>query len=164
MQSILDNVKKGITLEQTRDAFRWTHDLALDTHAHVMLGMPGETKETLRRTIGFVKEIRPTTASFGICTPYPGTPLFEEVARRDQSIRDGSAADLGRLHSRSFLNEHFTQLEGPELERSVRAAYRGFYLRPGYLWQRLGAIGDRRGLRSAMIAGLNVVAFSLWGE
>lgn len=81
-QEILDNVKKGITIKQTKQFFKWTHEIGIDTHAHVMLGMPGETKETIEKTIDFVMEIAPTTATFGICTPYPGSPLFNEVLKK----------------------------------------------------------------------------------
>ena len=48
------------------------HSYGVEVHAHMMLGMPGETTETIEKTIRFAKRIRPSVVTFGICTPYPG--------------------------------------------------------------------------------------------
>ena len=164
VQEILDRVKKGIKIEETREAFVWANEVGIDTHAHVMLGLPGETRETIDRTIKFVKEIRPTTASFGICTPYPGTPLFEEVTKENPQIRDGSTADLSSLHTKGFFNEIFVDLGKGELEKSVRRAYRNFYLRPSYLLSRLKEIKSRNDVKRNVIAGLKIFDFTLRGD
>ena len=104
-QCILDAMKKGTTLEDIRRIFRWCNELGLDTHAHVMLGNVGETRETIERTIEFVKELNPSNAAFGILTPYPGTELFDRVAQLRPEINDGSQCDLKILHTANFFNE-----------------------------------------------------------
>lgn len=164
VQKILNNLKKEITIEMIRKTFAWANEMGMNTHAHLMLGSTGETRETIEETINFVKEINPTTVTFGICTPYPGTQLFEEVAREFPEIEDGSACDLRKLHSRGFFNEKFTELTKDELEKSIKRAYRSFYLRPRYLLNALKRIKSWSDFRRAIIAGTNVFDFSLRGE
>ncbi len=160
VQEILDNINKGINLEMTRMTFKWAHEVGMDIHAHLMLGCPGETKETIRQTIEFVKKIDPTTATFGICTPYPGTKLFQQVARNYPQIKDGSSCDLNKIHTRAFFNETFTQLTRKELEKSVQKAYRSFYLRPSYILAWLKRINSFNELKRVFLAGIKVFSFS----
>ncbi len=163
-QKILDNIKKGITVEQTRQTFRWTHEVGLDTHAHLMLGTPGETRETIDETIKFIKEIEPTIITCGICTPYPGTQLFEEVREKHPEIGDGSQCDLSRLHTKSFYNEVFTELSPEELSKGIRKVYRQFYLRPGYLLKWLFRIKSVDEFRRVTLAGTQVFDFIFRGD
>ncbi len=163
-QRILDRLCKGITLEQTKEAFRLCRKYGIDTHAHVMLGCPGETIDSLNKTIKFVKKIKPATASFGICTPYPGSPLFNEVAEKHPEIRDGSDADLSRLHTQAFFNETFTELTPKQLEKYVVRAYRKFYFRPSYLWGRLRKINSLGELYRLLIAAANIFNFGISGD
>jgi radical SAM superfamily enzyme YgiQ (UPF0313 family) len=140
----LDNLKKGIKIEQTREAFKSCKDLKLDRHTHVMLGCPGETKETIQQTINFVKEIDPTTASFGILTPYPGTDIFNDVS--------------------GYYNEHFTDLSKVQLEKSVVKANRAFCLRPLYLVRKILSNNLFDELMRLFVAGVNIFSFSIKGE
>ncbi len=165
VQSILDRIQKGYTVDQAYQVFDWIHEVGIHAHAHVMLGNPGDNAETVERTIAFVKELNPATATFGLCTPYPGTPLFDEVSEIFPEIKDGSASDLGRLHTEGLFNEHYTDLKKEELEAYVQKAYREFYLRPGYMMQT--AVNQVRGIddiKRLSIAASNVVDFALRGE
>jgi radical SAM superfamily enzyme YgiQ (UPF0313 family) len=159
VQHILDKVKKGTTLEQARKCFRWTHELGIETHAHVMLGMPGETEETMKATIRFVKEIDPTTVTFGICTPYAGTPLFKDVIGKKVGLKDGSEQDLGKIHTKAFYNKYYTKVDEKTIEKYVKKAYRSFYLRPSYLIRTLFRIRTLDQLKIKMVAGSNVFSF-----
>lgn len=161
VQRILDNVKKNIDVRETKRIFKAANDVGMDTHAHVMLGMPGETKETIKATIKFVKGINPTTATFGICTPYAGTPLFKEVSKKDPSIKDGSSIDLTKLHTSGYFNKYFTKLTPEELERYERKAYRAFYFRPGYVLKWLTKIDSIDQFKRVLLAGSNVFSFGL---
>lgn len=161
VQGILDNIKKGITVEQTKEVFKWAHKVRMDTHAHCMIGMPGETQDTVNETLRFVKEIDPTVITFGICTPYPGTPLFNMVLKRFPGIDDGSRADLRSLHTQGFYNEIFTDLTTEELSKNLRRIYRGFYLRPIYLSKWLKRINNISELKRVILAGTQVFGFAL---
>lgn len=164
VQEILDRAKKGIRISQTRETFLWANETGIDTHAHVMLGMPGEDRNTIEATIKFIEEIRPTTVSYGICTPYPGSLLFKEVESRYPGIKDGSAVDLSTLHTRCFFNECFTSLKQGQLEKSVRHAYLRFYMKLPYILSSLKRIKNMDDLKRYFIAGLKIFDFSLRGE
>ena len=163
-QRILDNVKKGINLGQTEQLMDLAHRHGVDVHAHMMLGMPGETRETVEETIRFIKRIRPSIVTFGICTPYPGTKLFEEVALLHPDIEDGSACNLSKLHQEGFFNSAFCSLEEKELGRLVRRAYRSFYMQPRYLASRLRSLYTLGGWRRDIRAGWKVLRFALEKE
>lgn len=161
VQKILDNVHKGTTVKQAEDAFRLCREAGIETHAHMMLGMPGETKQTLEETFRFVRRIRPSTVTFGICTPYAGTEMFDEVAKRRPEMQDGSGLNLKGLHEKSFFNQYFTDLTPEELESTLRKAYRAFYFRPGYVVERLGKVRNLDELRRLTMAGTQVLGFGL---
>lgn len=164
VQEILDKSCKGTTLEQIREIFRWTHEIGLDTHAHLMLGMPGETEDTIRRTIDFVLEIEPTIVTFGICTPYPGTQLFEQVLEKRPEIGDGSGADLGGLHTVAFHNDLFTDMRADDLSNWVKRAYRRFYLRPKYWMGWIKRVRSWNEFKRVSRAGMKVVDFAFRGD
>jgi len=135
--AILEAVGKGFTPEQVRNAFSLTHSLGLKTHATVMYGSPGETEETMRRTLSFTLSLDPDYAQFTINTPYPGTAYYRKMKEEGRILAesweeyDGSCRMIVRLDTVS-----------PEkVEAFVDASYRAFYFRPRYILKRL------RGLR-----------------
>jgi radical SAM superfamily enzyme YgiQ (UPF0313 family) len=159
VQELLDNIKKDIRVEQTRQVFRWAHRVGLDTHAHMMIGLPGETKKTLNETIEFVKEIDPTIVTFGILTVYPGTPLFYQIRAEHPEIGDGTQSDISRLHTKSFFNEYFTDLTKEELSKYIRKVYREFYMRPNYILRWLKRVKDIDELKRVTLAGTQIFSF-----
>lgn len=163
-QEILNNIKKGITIEQTEKVFEWTYNVGIDTHAHLMLGSPGETQETINKTIKFIREINPTIVTFGICTPYPGTELFEKVKKLYPDINDGSSCDLSKIHTDGFYNKAFTKLNGNELSRSIRRCYKSFYLRPSYIFNWFKKFKNIEEAKRVFLAGRQIVDFILFGE
>ncbi len=165
VQEILDRSRKGYKVERAVATFAAARRIGVDTHAHVMLGMPGETAETMERTIEYVvNTLRPTTATFGICTPYPGAPLFEEVRAVHPQIGDGTSVNLETLHLDGFYNQFYTSLRPEELGRAVRRAYRRFYARPGYVLGWLARLRSPHDLRRVSIAATNLLDFCFRGE
>jgi len=161
-QAVLDTVKKDTTLEQARDAFKWCKEVGIDTHAHFMVGMPGDNMDSMNDTLNFSLEINPTTVTYGICTPYPGTPLFNSVVKVDENIEDGAAnAAMDRLHIEGVFNHLYADVEGIDLSKVVNKFYRKFYLRPTYLLKMLFKIRNKNMLRNVFVGGLNVISFSL---
>jgi len=164
VQRILDGVKKGYSIEQGLEAFAVLNDIGIRTHAHVMLGMPDETEDTIRETIRYVVSLNPTTVTFGICTPYPGTPLYNQLVKTFPEIGDGTQADFSKLHTQGVFNEYYTHLEREELERYLKSAYRRFYLRPGYFIKTLKGLRGREDFNRIARAACNVLDFSIRGE
>ncbi len=117
-QDILDLCGKKISLEQSRGAIRICREVGLISIGHFVLGFPGETRETLKQTIRFSREIDPDFAEFYIATPFPGSRLFDTV-RQDIPLAWGD-----------IRYDHDPYNYGFDLEKSRTRAYFRFYLRP----------------------------------
>lgn len=78
-QYILDKVKKDITIEQVKTAVRHAKDSGVKTKGYFMLGMPGDTSETMRDTLNLAKELEIDDIMFSITTPFPGTELWNAI-------------------------------------------------------------------------------------
>lgn len=166
-QHVLDRIRKGYQVEQAYDVFRWAKEAGIDTHAHVMIGNPGDTVDTIKRTIDFVLELAPTTATFGICTPYPGTPLYDEVRQHHPEIGDsehGATTDFSRLHKAGEYNHLYCDAPREFLETAVQDAYRRFYLRPRFWWRTASRVRSSADLKRFALAGTRVVDYALFGE
>lgn len=163
-QELLNNYKKGIRVEQVEKAFSMARQAGLDTHSHFVIGGPGESWDTINKTIEFAKKIKTTTASFGILTPFPGTPLFDMVSKKHPEIRDGSESNMKSLHVEGFFSEAICGMSGDELSKAVKKAYRKFYLRPSYLISRLLSIKSLSEFAILSLAGLNILSFSISGK
>ncbi|RMG87447.1 MAG: radical SAM protein, partial [Candidatus Dadabacteria bacterium] len=94
-QRTLDRAAKGITLDDVRRTFRACRDAGLRTHAHFILGLPGETDSDIRKTVRFALELRPTYATFGWFYPFPGSAWGQRAAVGQPP------GDLEGLHYRS---------------------------------------------------------------
>ncbi|RCK81523.1 MAG: Radical SAM domain protein [Candidatus Ozemobacter sibiricus] len=148
-QAILDRALKGYTLAQVRRAFAVTRQAGLQTLGYFMAGLPGETRETLEQTVRLSLELDPDYVSWSITALYPGSRLHEQ-AREQWSSHPGGPGHLPRFGVSSqspYAHGHVALLEenlpAAEIQAAVAAAYRRFYLRPGYLlrfpskWQTL---------------------------
>ena len=76
---ILKNIKKGATLERARQFVKDCKKLGLAIHGDFILGLPGETRETIRRTIDFAKELNVETIQVSMAHAYPGTEFYDYV-------------------------------------------------------------------------------------
>ena len=135
-QEILDNIKKDITIEQIRNAFKLTHEEGIDTVSYFMLGCPGETEQTMKQTIDFAKNLNTNFAQFSICTPFPGTELAdlvkEEIDWNKLSYVSDSSDRIPVI-----LSEHLNE---EQLKKYYSKAYKEFYLRPSYVAKMIGGI------------------------
>lgn len=78
-QNILNKVKKGIILEQVRNAVKYCKDVNIKTKGYFMLGMPGDSLDSMNDTLNFAKELELNDTMFSITTPFPGTELWEKI-------------------------------------------------------------------------------------
>lgn len=132
-QPVLDAMRKGITPAQTIKAFKWAKEVGLMTVAGVVLGFPGETKETIWETVKFIERIKPGDVGYYIATPYPGTPLYEQVVREGRL----KIHDFNRFDTATPVFDLGT-MTGEELKELRERAFQRFYLRPGYFFSMLG--------------------------
>ncbi|APR79820.1 Radical SAM domain protein [Minicystis rosea] len=126
VQEILDRVRKGTTVEQGRVAIANVKAAGISTLGHFILGLPGETPETIRRTIDYAKEIDPDWAQFYAATPLPGT-TFREQAVKSGSLPIATSWDRHELNTPIISTP---ELSADELQRWRKRAYLEFYLRP----------------------------------
>jgi radical SAM superfamily enzyme YgiQ (UPF0313 family) len=129
-QKILNNMKKGITLGRIREIIKETKRNKIRVHATFMFGAPGETKETIRKTIDFAKELDPDTAQFPICMPYPGTEFFG-MAVKNNWLKIKNWYDFYSATNKAVVE--YDELTKGDLENAVKTAYKEFYLRPNYI-------------------------------
>lgn len=128
VQEILDNAKKGITLSQIENAVKWTNEVGIESIAHVIFGLPGETKETISRTIEFVKKINPTYAQFYCAVPFHGTELYEMAKKNNWLITENwDDFEIDNAIIRTGM------LSPEDLEDAKIRAFKAFYLRPRYM-------------------------------
>ena len=81
-QEILQRVGKGIRLEQVRQAIRWTQEAGIAVKGYFMLGLPGDTEESMQQTINLAIDLNLDEAMFSLTTPFPGTRLWDELVKK----------------------------------------------------------------------------------
>ena len=143
-QEILDTLYKDITLEQVEEAVRISREVGLQTIGYLMVGSPGESPETISKTIQFAKKLKLDFAQFSVTTPFPGTELYDLLGNKGENIPWESFIYDGADSQRLPLFEN-SQLTKNDIRYWTRRAYREFYLRPSYLWQRarqINSIGE----------------------
>lgn len=133
-QEILNNMKKGITLDKIREIISATKRIGINVHATFMFGAPGETKKTIRKTIEFAKELDPDTAQFPICMPYPGTEFYN-MAVKNKWLKIKNWSDFYSATDKAVVE--YDNLSKEDLEKAVKEAYKEFYVRPSYIIKRI---------------------------
>jgi len=124
---ILKNIKKGATIERARDFTRDTKKLGLVVHGDFIIGLPGETRETIRQTINFAKELDVETIQVSLAHAYPGTELWDFAKKNGFIVNEQSMVDEG--------GHQLAQIEYPGLPReealeAVHRFYDEYYFRP----------------------------------
>jgi radical SAM superfamily enzyme YgiQ (UPF0313 family) len=131
-QTILNNLKKDITIEQAKNAFKLTKKVGILTVAYFMIGSPGDTNETIRKTIDFAKELDSDFAQFSICTPFPGSELFDNLSKKGIKIEDWDKASYVTSKSKAEPIPLTNELTANDLKKWYSKAYKEFYFRPKY--------------------------------
>jgi hopanoid biosynthesis associated radical SAM protein HpnJ len=130
-QQILHNIKKGLRTDVARQFTKDCHALGIVIHGTFILGLPGETEETIEETINYAKEIDPHTIQVSLAAPYPGTFLFK------QANENGWFG--GTDHLLTDEGNQIAQLSYPHLPAAlifdkVEEFYKRFYFRPSKIW------------------------------
>ena len=126
-QQILHNIKKGMRVEVAKEFTKNCHKLGIKIHGTFIVGLPGETKETIQETIAFAKEINPHTLQVSLAAPYPGTALHKQATENGWLNVD--AAELIDENGVQIAPLHYPHLSHTEIFESVEEFYRKFYFR-----------------------------------
>lgn len=133
-EDILLSIDKKVDHDTIRQAFKNAKDVGLETIAFLIIGLPGETRETMQRTIDFAIELDPLIANFSMMTPYPGTKVYEIVKRQGRFlINDWEDYVFFEQQARYEMGDMTAEL----VAEMYRKAYRQFYLRPSPIMRRL---------------------------
>jgi len=121
-REVMERIRKRIDLERVPEVFRATRDAGIEVHGTFMVGLPGETRETVRETIELACSLPMDTVQFSIATPFPGTEFFAECERNGWLVtRDWSHYD-GRFGS----VVSYPQLGKTEIELMLTLAEREY--------------------------------------
>ncbi|MEE9175676.1 MAG: radical SAM protein, partial [Thermodesulfobacteriota bacterium] len=138
VQSLLNDVKKGFTLDQARSAIRMCKKAKIETITFFMLGLPNETRDLSMKTIAFAKELDPDFAKFNLTVPYPGTKLYEDA------VEDGTLKSMDWTYFMSniamtsyepvYIPKNMTKTDLLEIQK---IAIKQFYLRPRIIFRHI---------------------------
>ncbi|HEU5400740.1 MAG TPA: radical SAM protein, partial [Terriglobales bacterium] len=137
---ILKNIKKGATVERARDFARDCHKLGLTIHGDFILGLPGETKESIRNTINFAKSLDVETIQVSIAHAFPGTEFYEYARANgfitNQRMNDEGGHQLAHIEYPTLPTEYVLEM--------VNKFYDEYFFRPKAAWRVISkAIANR---------------------
>jgi radical SAM superfamily enzyme YgiQ (UPF0313 family) len=128
---ILKNIKKGATVEQAERFTKNCKKLGLVIHGDYIIGLPGETRETIRRTMDFAKRMDTETIQVSIAHPYPGTEFYNYVKANNLITLDSMTDDKGH----QLPNIKYGDLDEAEIVDRVEKFYDEYYFRPKVAWR-----------------------------
>ncbi|MEW5744974.1 MAG: hopanoid biosynthesis associated radical SAM protein HpnJ [Nitrospirota bacterium] len=126
-QKILNNVRKGVRLDQARAFVKATKELGILVHGTFILGLPGETPETMEETMRFALELDPYSIQVSLVAPYPGTELYAQAVREGWLVQEGSGLVTDGIQNAAIA---YSGLSRETIFETVERFYRRFYLRP----------------------------------
>jgi hopanoid biosynthesis associated radical SAM protein HpnJ len=130
-QQILKNIKKGATIDM---ALRFTENckkLGLVIHGDYIIGLPGETRETIRKTIDFAKRLDTETIQVSIAHAYPGTEFYDYAQKNGLVTIENMTDERGH----QLPNVTYPGLDRGELVDWVERFYGEYYFRPRVVWR-----------------------------
>ncbi len=149
-QQVLDAMKKGISPELTMKVLGWVREAGLQPVPNVILGFPGETKESAWKTIKFVEKVSPDAVGFyNVATPFPGTPMYDLVKEKGWM----RVTDFDMYDTTKPIFET-PQLSMKELGKLREGAFHHYYLRRAYFLDKR----RRFKLSTALIVGVHLIA------
>ena len=155
VQEILDRVNKGITLNQIRETVRYTKELGIMALGFFLIGAPGETKETIKKTLKFAKELKLNYVQFSKCTAKPMTGLWRKLVR-DTGVDYWREYILGNVEEQQ-LPRPWTRLTNDEIDIITKRAYISYHSGPQFLLNSMLRVKSSAELKRKLFAYLNMV-------
>jgi hopanoid biosynthesis associated radical SAM protein HpnJ len=133
-EQILKNIKKGVTKEQAIQFVKHCKELGITIHGAFIMGLPGETRETIRETIDYAKKLDLESIQVSLASPYPGTEFWEQCKREGWIASENYIDNSG--HQMCVIN--YPHLSNQEIFDAVELFYNKFYFRPKYILRSIG--------------------------
>jgi anaerobic magnesium-protoporphyrin IX monomethyl ester cyclase len=153
---ILKRIRKGYHKEQAFKALKWSKAAGINNWGYFIIGLPGETEESIQETIAYAKELPLDIALFHIAAPYPGTPFFYEVVENGW-FRPGTNWEEVDMDQSTVLD--YADLHAERLEYWQKRATREWSLRPGPMLTFVKGMNTWEGFKSAMGVGWQTLRF-----
>lgn len=131
----LKTIRKNISLEQVEKAFKITRRAGIKTAAYLLIGLPGENFNTIKKTLHFVKKLKPDLAIYHIVVPYPGTDFYDMALENNWIITN----DWKKYNERQSVIS-YPDFTAKDIEHAQRWVYIHFYMDPSYLFRQLTQI------------------------
>jgi radical SAM superfamily enzyme YgiQ (UPF0313 family) len=158
-QQILNNIRKGLKIERIHEFARNCHELGILIHGTFILGLPGETWETIEQTLAFAKEIDPYSLQVSLAAPYPGTELYRQAVANGW-LRASSGAGLVQGAGLQETALSYDELGAEEIHQALERFYRSFYLRPRPILRMVrDMLRDRRLMQRRLREGYEFFSF-----
>ncbi|MEN4098364.1 MAG: radical SAM protein [Anaerolineaceae bacterium] len=127
-EQILKHARKGANPDKAKTALTWAKKAGIKNWGYFIIGLPGETEETIRQTIDFSKTLPLDIALFHVAAPYPGTPFFFEVVKEGW-FRAGTRWEQVDMDKGTVLD--YPNLSAEQLLQWQKRAFREWAFRPG---------------------------------
>lgn len=155
-EAILKRAHKGYKMEQAHRALRWAHEAGIKNWGYFIIGLPGETVETIQETMRVSKALPLDIALFHVAAPYPGTPFFFEVVENGW-FRPGTNWEEVDMDQVTVLD--YPDLKAEDLVYWQKRAFREWALRPGPMWTFVKSMNSWQGLKSGIDIGLQTLGW-----
>ena len=153
---ILKRAHKGYQMAQAHRALQWAHAAGIKNWGYFIIGLPGETVQTIQETIAVSKALPLDIALFHVAAPYPGTPFFFEVVENGW-FRPGTNWEEVDMDQVTVLD--YPGLKAEDLLYWQKRAFREWAMRPGPVWTFLKSMNSWQGLRSGIDIGLQTLGW-----
>ncbi len=153
---VLKRAHKGYKMEQAHRALRWAHESGIKNWGYFIIGLPGETVETIQETIAVSKALPLDIALFHVAAPYPGTPFFFEVVENGW-FRPGTNWEEVDMDQVTVLD--YPDLKAEDLVYWQKRAFREWAMRPGPIWTFVKSLNSWQGLKSGIDIGLQTLGW-----
>lgn len=137
-------LNKGNTIEQNETAVKFAHKAGLSVRADFIVGAPGETPESLKRTLSFAIRLKVDYAHFNKFIPFPGTELYSTLIKKGYKFDFNRGCSILDHSAIMFVPETMSR---EEFKGFLDYANKAFYLRPSYILKRLISIRTWEELR-----------------
>jgi len=155
-EMILKKAHKGYRMEQAFNALQWAKNAGIKNWGYFIIGLPGETVETIRETIDFSKKLPLDIALFHVAAPYPGTPFFFEVVENGW-FREGTNWEEVDMDQGTVLD--YDNLKAEDLLVWQRRAFREWAFRPAPLLTFIKSMNTWEGFKSALDIGMQTLGW-----
>jgi hopanoid biosynthesis associated radical SAM protein HpnJ len=157
-EQILKNIRKGVGVERARRFTKDCHDIGILIHGTFIVGLPGETKNTIEETIRFAQEMQPETLQVSLASPYPGTQMYDWVREHKYLTVDSLVDETG--YQKCTVS--YPDISADEIFRAVETFYRRYYFSRRYIWKSIKKMASDREEAKRLLSEGKQFLGSMW--